>query len=172
MKRFITIFALGLLAICQAKDTGWKVYTSQAGHFSVSFPSVPEHDQMPYNASGVQTTITTFAAKFGDGALLVSYNDYPQGTVKPGTESQVLVGAENGAVKGANGKLLEEKAFKYGNYNARSYVIGLPQDHVARANIFLVGDRLYQIMAIVPKGDVDSANVVQFFRSFKLAKAD
>ena len=169
MKRFaIAYFVIQLLVQPShaAVPDSWKQYASKVGGFSVSFPAAPESHSDKIDAHGIPTTMHTFACEASERVFIVSYNDYPKSAMRD--EKQMLVDAEQGAMKNVHGTLIDDQAFKYGDYNARSYAVKVAENHVVRANMFLVGSRLYQVLVVVPASDVDGASVRKFFGSFQL----
>lgn len=171
MKRFaIAYIAITLLIrpTNAATIDAWKQYSSAAGRFSVGFPNKPQTSEDKMNANGIPTTVHTFAADLGARAFIVSYNDYPMKALAGSDPRDLLVGAEKGALNNVQGKLIDDQAFKFGNYHARSYAVKVQGDHVVRANMIMVGNRLYQILVVVPTAEADSADVKKFFGSFEL----
>jgi hypothetical protein len=145
------------------KDTPFK---SKEGKFSVALPGKPAEQTTKVPSDLGQLEVHLFVVDLKDKAYLVSYSDYPKGSVGDKSEKieKVLDGVVNGNAKGVKGKLLSQEKITIGKkkYAGREVQIEMPDKKgLYRARVFLVGDRLYQAIALGPtefaKGkDVDA----------------
>jgi hypothetical protein len=100
------------------------------------------------------------------GALMVLHNDYPEALLAAGPK--VLL---DGAVKGVGtrGKVTSDKEIKVEGNPGREIKVdvkGVP----LHMRVFLVKNRMYQLMAANKAGAVTEEDTKKFFDSFKLAK--
>lgn len=71
-------------------------------------------------------------------------------------------------VKGVAGKLLSSRRLNIDGYQALEFTVE-NEEKIFRSRVYIVGRRPYQIVIGSPKGIDDSANVDQFFNSFKVS---
>ena len=127
-------------------------------------------NRLGYNASGSEYTW-----KFDDGEIFVTFLDYLETEIK-GTERELKAITENlkddALSSFSNRKLLDEKYFKLGDYFASKISFSLAENGIGLQRIYLVKNRLYRLIAIVPNAENEKF-VNQAFDSFKvLTKAD
>jgi hypothetical protein len=114
-----------------------------------------------------------FVAEHGQQAWLVGYSDYPEATVKASDPATMLAGARDGAVANANGQLVSDVEVTLNGYPGREFSAAVTQngqEFVLRQRVYMVGNRLYQVLVLVPKGEEDSPEVEAFFQSFQLTE--
>ena len=181
MTRFCALliaFALPLALCAQDKKDEKKEdkkgvdFTSKEGKFSVTLPSKPKEqsNKIPTDAGEVDAHM--FLVDLKDRAYLVSYNDYKAGSVGANTE-KVLGGVVDGSARGVKGKLVKDEKITLGEkkYPGHDITIELPGNQgFYRAKVYLVGDRLYQVVALGPDEFIKSKPVEEYFKSFKLAE--
>lgn len=144
----------------------WKPFTSQEGNFSALLPGEPK--EVTQNELFLKVHVFTCKANtktsFG-----VSYIDYPEKLHVNPTE-KTYDGARNGAL-GKGGKLLQEKSITIEGFPGREIQVEKNGGEVFFIDrYFLAGNRLYQVMAVVPKQDQSSTNISYFLDSFSLLK--
>ena len=112
-----------------------------------------------------------FLAEQGQESWAVVYADYPEEVVQASDPDAMLDGAVAGAASNVGGEVVSKAEIALDGSPGRECTISLVQngqDMVLRARIFLVGNRLYQIMVIVPKGEENSQEIDSFLQSFQL----
>jgi hypothetical protein len=162
------VLAVALLAPAPDEKSKLKLFTSAAGKYKVLlFPDPRKREQA---AAGV--TMYVAINDMGSRAILVAYADIPIPAGETAEQTQTrLDGAKNGAIKNINGKLIREAKITLGKHPGRQFSAELPGSKgVMKARVYLVGKRLYQIMAVGPKDFTDSADVKKMFDSFELTK--
>ena len=105
-----------------------------------------------------------------DRAMVVMYSDYPPGSVGGNTD-KVLNGCIEGNVKALKGKLLTEEKITLGKakHAGREIRIEMPdKKSIYRARIYLVGDRLYQVVVLGPDDFAKGKAVEDFLKSFAI----
>jgi len=152
------------------KAEGGKPYTSMAGRYSVSFKEggkkVETKQDIPTPVGKLIMHVHGYEYGNGDGALMVLYNDYPPALLAGG--AKLLL---DGAVKGVStkGKLMSDKAITVEGNPGREIRIDVASVPLTM-RVFLVKNRMYQLM-VTGKPEVVSAQDTQkFFDSFKLSK--
>ncbi len=148
-------------------------YTPEQGGFRVLLPGEPKHEQTTVgdgqDASDVQDQYI-FQTK--DGVYLVSYQDNPN---LEGADAALLdeafVRGRAGLKKIFGGELLEEKEIELQQkYPGRELRFTIPQAKgEAKCRMFLVGTRLYQVMAVGLPEFVNTDRTDSVLESFQLA---
>jgi hypothetical protein len=151
----------GLADSVRAYD--WNTVTSQEGNFSALFPGKTEEvtrNQLFLKVHGL-------ACEMRNSAYSVLYIDYPQ-RLHISPTAQFFEGARNGAL-GKGGKLLQERPISIEGYEGREIQV---EQGSSKAFIidryFLAGNRLYQVMVVVPSENQSSTNIPFFLNSFSL----
>ena len=152
----------------------WKACQSKEGRFAVSMPSAPTtKKQAVKTANGDLTVMSMIADGTKDSFFVVSYSDYGPTELK-GDADKRLEQAWKGAVESARGKLRgDAKPIKLDDkHPGREICIEKKGAIVAKMRIYLVDNRLYQVMVLgngpfFATGDKD---VATFLDSFRLNK--
>ncbi|MBI3824319.1 MAG: hypothetical protein HY289_16755 [Planctomycetes bacterium] len=161
------------LVLGAAQDA--KPFTSPEGRFSVMMPSEPtKKEQQVKTATGELKVTLWIAEGKADSYFVVSYSDFPAKGFKKGDEDKRLDQACKGAVDSARGKLRgEEKAIKLdGKHPGREIAIEKDGEIIARMRVYLVDQRLYQVMVLGngPFFATKDQDVGAFLDSFRLVK--
>jgi hypothetical protein len=155
-------------------QTAWKEFNSKSGRFTVQLPGAPKDQKQTLKTEVGPIDLYLYAFEVSkEFAYIVSYADYPEALVKQGSKDKMLEGARDGAVKNINGKLRSgsDKKVTLNGHPGREFIIDAPDNVlVLKARQYLVNNRLYQTIAVVPKGKESSADVTKFIDSFKLTK--
>ena len=141
-------------------------YTSSDGNFSVSIPAAPS-EQVQKSGS---LTIHQFVATQDDVAYIIIYVDYPAGMIKPGMEERVLNAARDGATGNSKGRLLKERHIKLqGKYPGRELLVLTADGKTAvKDRIYLVGNRMYQVMVSGTQEKLATPEIKAYLDSFQL----
>ena len=103
----------------------------------------------------------------------MSYWDYPPGLVQPDKLEKMLDASRDGSVANVGGKLVREEKITLMGNPGRDLVIDTgssagPGARLLRGRLFIVGNRMYQIMVVTPKNQKSSPETEAFLQSFKL----
>jgi hypothetical protein len=151
---------------------GWSDYTSKEGGFSVSLPAgkVMQQDlEVPTPVGKLTIHLHGIELPNDAGAFITMYSDYPAVVIAAGTDKLfdgAKVGAAAGSGKGA--KITSESKITFEGHPGREWIIDVPGQGVLKAHIFLVKNRLYQLIAGGEPTKVPQKDVQAFFDSFKL----
>jgi hypothetical protein len=180
---------------------GWKVYSSKDGYFTVSMPGEPKTKKQNVTTSvaGTLKVVVVIAEGRHYSYFVVSYSDFPLAKLGMGFEDKRLEQACLGAEDKSKGKIREKKSIKLngrcprheveklahaagigvlasiqfgGEYPGREIVLEKDGAIIAKMRIYLVENRLYQIM-VLGEGPIFSAkekDVGIFLNSFRLNK--
>lgn len=141
--------------------------TNAAGKYKLLMPGSPKSQTEA--AAGMTMHIQSYEER--DGAFMVMYVDAPI----PANESEAQIqarldGSRNGALANVKGKLISESQIKLADkYHGREFrgEITKPQGVIV-TRIYLVGGRLYQVMALGNPSWVDRDVIKKCLGSFEL----
>jgi hypothetical protein len=163
----ILLFPVALIA----EDKKPEPFKSKEGKFSVTMPEKPVSKTNKVKTDIGEVELHAFLVDQKDRAIVVMYSDYPAGSVAEGTVEKVLDGCVSGNVKALKAKLLSEDKISIGKakHAGREIRVEMPnQQGIYRARVFLVGDRLYQVVAMGPDDYTKTKAVEDFMNSFAI----
>ena len=104
-----------------------------------------------------------------DSKYFAAVIDYPPGKMPPENHDNAYAGGVDAAAKSAKGTIRRVSPYVLGNTTGREYIIDTPEDNtVLRGRMFLVGDRLYQMVFGGKAGKEDSKECLDFLDSLTL----
>jgi len=143
----------------------WQTFNSPEGKFRALFPDPPR--QQVETALFLKVHSVTCEQRLS--AYVVMYSDFPEALHVSPTD-KFYDGSRNGAL-GKDGKLLQEKSFTIEGFPGREIQLTKKNGRVFIVDrYFLAGNRLYQIMSVVPSASRSSTNIAYFLDSFHLVK--
>lgn len=166
-----SLLALILLTsfVFGAEEPKVTVFRSKDGKFSVTMPDKPTEKTNKVKTAAGEVEAHLFLVNQKDGTLLVSYSDYPA-VAADGVE-KVLAGVVEGNVKSLKGKLASEEKITLGTkkHPGREIRVEVPDSkRLYRAKLFLVGNRLYQVVVLGSDEFAKSKPVEDFLKSFAI----
>jgi hypothetical protein len=172
--RFPAVFVMLLLPVLALAQTDLKfeTFTSKAQGFSILFPGTPKEQTSKVPSALGELTLHNFLLEThqGKAAWIVTSTDYPAGTVKADNQDAILDGVVKGAAQGVKGKLISSSKTTLDKNPGRVMQADVPNLGVYHSRMYLVGDRLYQIVVLGPKDLATGAEAKKYLDSFKLAK--
>ena len=151
--------------------TTWTEFTSAEGAFSVLMPGTPAEQTQAQDTDLGPIDVHMYTFEGGDVAYLIGYNVFPAAVIDASTPAAILDGARDGQVETVKGTLVNESEITLGTYPGRDLEIQVEGSDGAsslRTRLFMVGDRLYQLVVAGPKGQSTSPDTIKFLDSFKL----
>lgn len=143
-------------------------FTSAEFKFKAKFPGTPKTEDQ--TSAGIK--IKMFAVETRNGMCGIAVSDAPIPPDAPAATIQnALDGARDGAIKGVGGTSKSSAPVTLGGkYPGREFsaTVTQPTSGLMRARVYLVGPRLYQVMAVGTESYVNSAEVNEFMNSFQL----
>lgn len=168
MRKLMAAFGVVLLWAVGCGPGAMKEYTSAEGKFKVMMYDNAKKEEQ----ASLGTQAHVLGNESGNRLLYVAYADLPIGGDEPEEQAQKrLEDSRDGMLKKLKAELGEDsKTTLEGKYPGRSFGAGLPGGKgELRARVYLAGKRLYQVVAMGPKGFVDSDDVKkEFFGKFQL----
>jgi hypothetical protein len=142
----------------------WKVFASEAGRFSLLMPGEPIESQndgvISYSITREKEAVT----------YTVSFTDFP---VDPKTEQNGIQEAFNGikdGIKEEGGKILLEKTTNLKDFPGEELRVSMPDGMVTRVRSYVVGQRLYLVMASTKNERSLMKSLEGFLNSFRVTE--
>ncbi len=171
----IGIYAVAAIALAQAirgvNLTPSQVFTSQTGKFSISAPvSLKETTQSVDTQIG-PIELHMFSADASNASYMVGYSDYPAEIVNQSDPQKMLDGSGQGMAQNMGGTIVTANQISLNGNPGRELVVTATSQNqkiTVKANIYLVGNRLYQVMIGLLSSDFNETTADSFLKSFKL----
>ncbi len=149
-------------------------FVSKAGRFSVQFPTEPTTQKKKINSPDVgQIALTQYLCeKEGTKAWLVSFSDYPAQMIKLGNNQKLLKGIRNQILQSLGTSVESQKEIMLADkYEGLSFTAHAPRQKMdVVATIYLVKNRLYQLIMFSSVGKFAPTEVDGFMNSFQLTE--
>jgi len=173
--RSIVAPLLGLLVALFAQVSfadDWVVVAPGDGKYVIQMPGKPEESTQKIDtATGPADLHQYLVAVKDDEAYISSYIEYSNKILDARSPQEHLKVAQQGSMNGLKGsKLRVEKETNVGDYPGRVFVLDLEEGLVYTACIYLVGNRLYQNVAVTRKEIASGPGVIKFLESFTVYK--
>lgn len=172
MLRLLTICALVAGSVLTGgckKQAQFQEFASADGRFKVQMPGTPT--EKTETAAG--TSMKTFVIEDKNGGYMVAFADLPIPAAESEQQLEMrLDGARDGALRNVNASLTKENRIKLnGKYPGRDIEATIPDKKGAlREKMYVVNQRLYQVLVIGNPSFVNSAAATKFLDSFALAQ--
>jgi len=174
--KYITLFALILMANISTAQDNWEPFTSEEGRFTVLSPG--EMD-LRVNALEVAIGELKYFTYFHQPAdtlhnLLyqVSYCDYPKGTIHSDSVDFIPEFLEDNiksSAESVSGELVYSDDISYYEYPGKLFKIFFSDGEGSiKSKIFIVGNRLYTVSAISMRNKSLNPMVDTFLESFRI----
>ena len=164
----LLFFMAGVNSVSGADEPQWKEFAPKEGRFKVLMPGTPKQDMAEAESDfgkGVLHMNTVQAVKTMYGA---NYCDFPS-EIKKVPLKQVFDSSRDGAVANLKGKLASEMDIKLDKYLGREIQIDVQGGkQLFRARVYLVDQRLYQVVVFGTKEAATSKAADKFLDSFQV----
>jgi hypothetical protein len=151
----------------------WNDYVYAVDGFAISAPVAPILEKQNIHAANGTTEGRMYAIQTGDdNAFIVSV--IARGDADQRSDQQVLDEARMGALRRANAIVLVQSNISLGPYRGSQIDLETQNGEAAGTNkrirdrFFVVGRRLYQLMAVAPTGEPLPVGTGRWFDSFRL----
>jgi len=148
--------SLSAQTVLQAK---WETLAPEGAGFSVDVPAAAA-ERVDEKAS---YTMHSFTVTVGRATYLASYSDYQPGKLNPKT---ALTANRDKFNKSLQATMKSSREITVDGHTGIDFTSETPA-HNVRSQLFLVGNRMFQTVALVYKDVDETKNVDRFFESFK-----
>jgi hypothetical protein len=160
---FLVIFATG----CSQPQT----YDSSSGRFTIDFPGKPKEQSQTVQTPTGNVTAHIIMYESRIAAYVVTYSDFPASQIKSSSADELLDGACQGVASNIGGTITSQKSISIDNHPGQEVKVSASsrgKKVEVRNRIYLVGNRLYQVIVTAAPGDTEDATANKFVTSFKL----
>ena len=159
----LVLLALFINTPAQSDPSGWITLAPEGAGFSVLVPGKAV-ETINKKAS---FTLYSFNVTAGRATYFASYSDYLPGKLKPAT---ALTSNRDKFNKSLGATPLSSREITVDGHAGIEFTSETPAANV-RSQLFLIGNRVVQIVAFVFKDVDETKNVNRFFESFKFTPA-
>lgn len=139
----------------------WQQFSSEAGQFTVSLPGKPIQESETDNDGSVTNNFTVVN---GESVYLVTYSDLVD-EVNQVNPEEIFDAVCQGYTADGD-KLVNRREIELDGYPGRIVDLNTTDGMVGRASMYLVENRLYQLILISPSAQEGE----EFFESFRISK--
>jgi hypothetical protein len=176
-RRLLIAALLALAAfVGSCTKSEWRELEVSEGGFSVLMRGQPHYARHDIDTPAGKMIAHLYSSERPQSYYAVGYSDYPLGLILGANPEQVFAGVRNTWVRRIGGKLTGPVspltlAGRYPGveFNAQGKLKGA--DALLQARLFLVDQRLYQVIAMVRKNEVPQGEINRFLNSFRLVQA-
>jgi hypothetical protein len=149
-------------------------FVSQPGRFRFRFPGKPQLAEQTSNTPSGPLVMHNVLYEAPEGTVYaISYADLSAASVRAAGPDALLEGGVNGLATSGGWTVVSKKAIKLGPHPGRDVigdvkVPGAREPGYGRTRLFLVGNRIYQIILIGSKSKVTPADFEKHLDSFEL----
>lgn len=144
--------------------------------FTAEMPGAPSVKEGTEQTQAGPVKTTTWGVQTNGAFFAISTADYPPGMMTNAVPSKVLEGARDGAMANVGGTVEKDigmfldSGLPKKKYPGREFDGTTKSGLKLAARLFLVDDRLYQLICVTPKAGFNAADFKRFADSFKLKK--
>ena len=159
----LVLVSVAHVAAAQDEASPWVTFAPEAAGFSVSFPGKPVEtvDKKP------SFTLHSFSVTMGRATFVASYTDYEPGKLDPQT---ALTANRDKFIKRLQATLTSSREITIEGNTGLEFTGETPAANV-KSQLFLVGNRVFQLVTFVFRDVDETRNVDRFFESFKFTPA-
>lgn len=155
----VLVTLLNNLPAQSVEQAKWVTLAPEAAGFSVDVPAAAA-ERVDEKAS---YTMHSFTVTVGRATYLASYSDYQPGKLKPKT---ALTANRDKFNKSLQATMKSSREITVDGHTGIEFTSETPA-HNVRSQLFLIGNRMFQTVALVYKDVDETKNVDRFFASFK-----
>jgi hypothetical protein len=177
VNRFLrTLLFLTLCAFCAScGKSEWRpLEVSEAG-FRVLMRGQPGYAKQDVNTPAGRMTAHLYSSDRPSSYYAVGYSDYPLALVVGENPAKIFEGVRDTWVRRIGGRLVapDSKLTLAGGYSGLEFTAegkNRGSDAFVQARLFLVDQRLYQVIAMGRKNEVPQGEMNRFLNSFQLVR--
>jgi hypothetical protein len=167
-KRIVIAIVISLFVVQTfANQTAgeWQKLVAPDNSCSVLLPSMPEKQKDTKDTKYGTVLTQIWLSRVTNGIYVLGITDYPI-DVDPKTELDL---DRDNFLKEVNAKLVDESPITLSGTTGKEFT-GVSDAYTFKSRVYLIGRRVYQIIAGEQTASVDANRVAKFLGSFELAK--
>lgn len=147
----------------------WKRYTTADGVCSAEFPEPPKQDAK--SALGIESGGLTLSLSSLDVYYMLTFSDIPADSPPATNEERLNSIRDNmpafGAQMGMKYEFVREERISENGIPGRDLEFAAGEKHTFRAKIFILGTRIYRIIAVTRRSEQEDEATRRFLRTFR-----
>lgn len=156
-RSLLTLLIVFAAALSASAADEWKETASEEGNFKVLLPGETTYANQSVDTPIGKIEMHTFMSETETGAAGVLYSDFPAAQIANSDVDTLLTNARDGAVGNVKGKLTSDKAIQVAGNPGREFTFSVGTGDDVQFNgwqrVFLVGNRMYQLIVITAGAD-------------------
>jgi hypothetical protein len=161
-----------VLTACARGDSEWKELAVHEGGFSVLMRGQPHYTRQMLDTPAGKMEAHLYSSDSDDAYFAIGYSDYPLALIVGGSPQQLFAGVRDTWVRRLEGRLVSTDdriaAGKHPGYAFSADGKAKGADAILDARLYLVDQRLYQIVAISRRQAIAQGVVNRYLDSFRL----
>ncbi|HCA93742.1 MAG TPA: hypothetical protein DEP38_03445 [Cyanobacteria bacterium UBA9226] len=157
----------------EATQSIWKPFSSAEGGFTLLMPGTPKPVEQNLNTPNGRINLKGFMVQRRNEAnYLVIYTDLPSKTIENDKDIEELFdGIVEGFQRRTRGELVNEENITLNNFPGREFKMELSGNITARSRVYLVNQRLYQLVVVTPREEDLPQSIQGFLDSFQVNRS-
>ena len=165
------VLCLIALAGCGSQSE-WQELAVSDGGFAILMRGPPHYVSQQLDSPAGKMSAHLYSSDRPDAYFAVGYTDYPLAIVVSSAPDPIFAGARDTWVKRIKGTLVStsplELAGKYPGIQFTAQGVYQDRETLVEGRLYLVDQRLYQIVAMTRKGEIAQGVVNRYLDSFRL----
>ena len=172
--RIVAALTIALLTAtgCDRQPSEWRDLTITEGGFSVLMRGQAHYLRQPVETPAGRMEAHLYSSDRPDAYFAVGYSDYPLALVVQAPADALLAGVRDTWVKRVNGRIVSTAADpKFGKYPGLQFTVKgtvSGKEALLEGRLYLVDQRLYQVVSLSRTPEISQGVVNRFFSSFRL----
>jgi hypothetical protein len=171
--------SLGVVAVVTAalaQTDSWKEYAYTGDGFAVAAPAEPARSSQPIYVTGGTADAHIYTSQAGSNTALMLFV-YDRHNNDRRSIQQIHAQAQEGALGAVKGKLRARTELALGKYHGAELEFEAQhpdldtKTHQVRSRYYVVGRKIYHLLAIAPIGEPFPTDTDRWFKSFRLTTA-
>lgn len=169
---YSALLALCALILASCSRSDWQTLEVSEGGFSVLMRPQPNFLKMPVETPAGRTMAHLYSSDSPDAYFAVGYTDYPLAAMVGNPPDAIFAGVRDTWIRRIDGRLGISSPVRLNRQYPGLEFTGDGRvndaDTFLHARVYLVDQRLYQVVAMGRKGEVSQGVINRFLDSFKI----
>jgi len=168
----LSLLAVCVLVLAACSRSEWQTLEVSEGGFSVLMRPQPNFLRMPVETPAGRAMAHLYSSDRPDAYFAVGYTDYPLAAMVGTPPDALFAGIRDTWIRRIEGRLLISSPVRLNRqypgleFTAEGRVKEI--DTFLHARVYLVDQRLYQVVAMGRKGEISQGVINRFLDSFKI----
>jgi len=150
-------------------ERSWKLFVSLTGHFSVLLPGRPMLKDQPMSVN--DTVMHQIFCREAEASYIVQYDDRPATNIQGLGAEKILALFRDAGLRVSHGTKISERHLNLSGFPGGELVFTRPGGRKETMRDFLVGNRLYILIAVGFDTSSQTSDTDKFLNSFMLTPA-